>query len=93
MCDSCFRFFIKNGTPSSTCQTCSDKNRDSQFLMVVSHDVDFENIEKTKSFNGYYFVLGGTVPILEKMPENKIRQKELLDIIEKKSKNGFLCLG
>ena len=47
--------------------------------MIVSHDVDFENIEKTGSYNGYYFILGGTVPILEKNPEKRIRQKDLLE--------------
>ncbi len=57
--------------------------------MLVSHDVDFENIEKTHFYNGYYFVLGGAVPILEKNPEKRIRQKELLEIVEKKIKNGL----
>ncbi|MSU45065.1 MAG: recombination protein RecR [Candidatus Zambryskibacteria bacterium] len=86
-CDSCFRFF-PNST-SSTCPTCRDTTRDSSLLMIVSNDVDFENIEKTHFFNGYYFMLGGNIPILEKNPEKRIRQKELLNIIEKKSKDGL----
>ena len=57
--------------------------------MLVSHDVDFENIEKTHSYNGYYFILGGTVPILEKTPEKRIRQKDLLEIVEKRIKDGL----
>jgi len=57
--------------------------------MLVSHDVDFENIEKTKSYTGYYFILGGHIPILEKTPEKRIRQKELLDMVEKRIKNGL----
>jgi len=83
-CDTCFRFFARNGHPATTCPICSDKNRDGKQLMIVSHDVDFENIERTGSFGGYYFVLGGTVPILEKEPEKRIRQKELLEIVEKR---------
>jgi recombination protein RecR len=74
MCENCFRFFAKNGSPSNICSICQNKQRDSSLLMIVSHDVNFENIEKTGSFNGYYFILGGTVPILEKAPEQKIRQ-------------------
>jgi recombination protein RecR len=81
-CDTCFRFF-PNGT-STTCPTCRDTNRDKKSLMVVSHDVDFENIEKTKFYNGYYFILGGTVPILEKNPEKRIRERELLESISKR---------
>ena len=57
--------------------------------MLVSHDVDFENIEKTHFYNGYYFILGGTVPILEKTPEKRIRQKDLIQSIEKKIKDGL----
>ncbi len=86
-CDTCFRFFPN--TTSTTCPTCKDKNRDGKMLMIVSNDVDFENIDKTKFYNGYYFILGGTVPILEKNPERRIRQKNLLETVEQKIKNGL----
>ena len=45
--------------------------------MIVARDVDMENMEKTGVYDGYYFVLGGTVPILEKEPERLVRIKEL----------------
>lgn len=45
--------------------------------MLVPRDIDFEAVEKSGSYNGYYFVLGGVVPILEREPEKKIRLKEL----------------
>jgi len=83
-CDTCFRFFARNGKPATTCPICADKHRDDKTLMIVSHDVDFENVERTGSFGGYYFVLGGTVPILEKEPTKRIRQKELLEIVQKR---------
>ncbi len=86
-CNSCFRFF-PNET-STTCPVCRDTTRDKKQLMIISNDVDFENIERTKFYNGFYFILGGTVPILEKSPEKRIRQKELLDTIEMKSKDGL----
>ena len=86
-CDTCFRFF-PNGN-SSTCTICRDENRDKTSLMLVSHDVDFENIERTKFYNGYYFIIGGSIPILEKDPEKRIRQKELLNTIEKRIGEGL----
>lgn len=85
-CDACFRFF-PNGT-NTTCPICRNPDRE-KTLMIVSHDVDFENIEKTKFYNGLYFILGGTVPILEKEPERKIRQKDLLKILQKKIDEGI----
>ncbi|MCX6701711.1 MAG: toprim domain-containing protein [Candidatus Zambryskibacteria bacterium] len=84
-CDTCFRFFPN--TDNTTCSVCRDTTHDKKLLMLVSHDVDFENIEKTHFYNGYYFILGGTVPILEKNPEKRIRQNDLINVIEKKIKN------
>ena len=81
ICKKCFRFFLTYGRDIKTCQTCLEK-RDTSQLMIVSRDVDFENIEKTKIFSGYYFILGGFVPILEKNPEKKIRQNELLERVK-----------
>jgi recombination protein RecR len=86
-CDTCFRFFPN--TAHTTCLVCLDKTRDKKLLMLVSHDVDFENIEKTHFYNGYYFILGGTVPILEKTPEKRIRQSDLIETIDKKIKGGL----
>lgn len=86
-CESCFRFFPKDHSP--LCQTCRDTARDMQSLMIVSRDVDFENIERTKAFGGYYFILGGNLPVLEKNPETKIRERQLLAVIEKKIPQGL----
>ncbi|MEQ1500294.1 MAG: toprim domain-containing protein [Parcubacteria group bacterium] len=86
-CDTCFRFFPD--THNTSCSVCRDLSRDKTSIMLVSHDVDFENIEKTRFYNGYYFILGGTVPILEKTPERRIRQTELLSVLDKKIKEGL----
>lgn len=84
-CDTCFRFF-PNG--NKTCPTCLDARRENT-LMIVSHDVDFENIEKTGFYKGYYFILGGNIPILEKNPEKRIRQKDLLETVSKRAEKGM----
>ncbi len=41
--------------------------------MIVARDSDLDSIEKSGSYSGYYFVLGGTLPILEPEPRRKIR--------------------
>lgn len=95
ICQDCFRYFIKNKQANPLCDICLGKNRDENVLMIVARDIDLENVEKSHSFNGKYFVLGGTVPILDKNPETKVRLRELLTLIEKnaKSKLKEIILG
>ncbi|MDD5318534.1 MAG: toprim domain-containing protein [Candidatus Pacebacteria bacterium] len=81
VCPSCFRFFPKRHENSSLCDICLDTHRSHEELMIVCKDVDLESIEKSHSFNGKYFVLGGTVPILDKEPNRKIRASELIKTI------------
>ncbi|MDP2651023.1 MAG: recombination mediator RecR [bacterium] len=83
-CESCMKFFAKDGHVLKLCPICSDDTRDHSLLAVVQRDIDLEAMERSGSFKGYYFVLGGSVPILEKEPEKRIRINELKKIIEKK---------
>lgn len=76
VCSSCFRFY-QDGN-STVCNICTNKNRDLSQLMVVSRDVDYEAIEKSRVYNGLYLILGGTIPILDKEPEKKVRLNELV---------------
>lgn len=83
-CSRCMRFFSdkKFGT---MCNICADTSRDSGKLLIVAKDVDLDNIERSESYEGYYFVLGGLVPVLDKNPEERVRQRELLVEINKNS--------
>ncbi len=81
-CSECKRFFVKNGGDKKLCDICSSP-RDESALMVVSRDIDLDNIEKGHAFLGKYFVLGGLIPILDKFPEKRIRIKDLLSAVEK----------
>lgn len=82
ICTSCFRFFMKQHSIENLCSICSNTERNPETLLIIPRDNDLEVIEKSKSFDGRYFVLGGTVPILEKHPELRIRIKELRKRIE-----------
>jgi len=83
MCADCHRFFESKNKKGTLCKICSDQTRDHATLMIVQRDIDLESVEKNGGFNGIYFVLGGSVPILEKEPEKRIRIKELIKFIEK----------
>lgn len=85
-CDDCSRFFQNNYSKSALCEICNDKGRDKTKLMIVCRDVDLETVEKSGSYNGIYFVLGGYIPILDKNPEKQIRLKQLLAFLDTKTK-------
>lgn len=90
-CEQCHRIFVgKNGE----CSICADASRDKSTLMVVARDSDFETVEKSGAYKGLYFILGGTVPILDKEPEKRIRLKSLLErIVKDKPEEIILSLN
>ncbi len=76
-CRSCLRYFPQNHN-AELCTICANPNRDSSLLLVVARDRDITVIEKSGSYDGYYFVLGGTIPILEKNPDDTVRVPALV---------------
>lgn len=56
-------------------------------LLVVEKDADFENIRKSGNYQGLFFLLGGSLPILEKNPSQKVRARELFDRVQNAAKN------
>ncbi|MCW9054782.1 MAG: toprim domain-containing protein [Candidatus Pacebacteria bacterium] len=86
VCPSCMRFHSGQG---ELCTVCADSSRDASSLMLVEKDVDLDNIERTGSYTGRYFVIGGTVPILDKTPERSIREKELLEVVKERTGEGL----
>lgn len=92
-CGKCMRYYAKNGYESKLCSICADESRDDSMLMIVPRDIDFEAVEKSGSYRGRYFILGGVVPILEKEPEKRIRIKELETRINKDNKIKEIILA
>lgn len=83
-CSKCKRFFSINDAPhQSICPICASTERDMSLLMVVARDIDLESVEKTESYFGNYFVLGGQLKILDKNPESRIRIIELEALVDK----------
>jgi len=89
-CAHCGRFFNNGYNPQNQlCKICADDNRDRTSLMIIEKDVDLEAVEKAGLYRGYYFVLGGTVPILDPQPENHIRFSSLLKELDRQLKDGL----
>jgi len=90
-CSECMRFFIypEHSRGAKVCSICSDESRDNSMLMIVPRDIDMEAVEKSGGYKGYYFVLGGVVPILEKEPEKKVRSQKLEVRVKEGVKKGL----
>lgn len=86
-CTACLRFYPSKGA-STICNVCVD-DADSSTLMVVEKDTDFDSVRRSGSYSGRYFILGGTIPVLEKDPASKIRINELLERIEGAAADGL----
>ncbi len=83
-CSECFRFH--NETTTNVCRYCSDHGRDDAILMFVEKDQDLSAIERAGTYHGRYFVLGGVLTLSGK---GAIREKELLQMVEKRLGNGL----
>lgn len=88
-CQSCFRFFSKNSSDVRECGICIDHERTHELLMVVERDSDIVPIERSGTYDGYYFVLGGTVPLLDSVDTKRIRSAALKDIVARRAKDGL----
>ncbi len=86
-CDVCHKFSALHDTniKATVCDICSNKNRDISTLLIVARDADLEAIESSGAYKGLYFVLGGSVPVLDKEPQKRIRLESLLGRISKDS--------
>lgn len=72
-CERCHRFFATSYQAQTQCAICQDPNRDSTKLLVVERDNDITPIERSGVYDGLYFVLGGTVPLLDSTENSKLR--------------------
>lgn len=76
-CPLCFYTFVNSKSADEKCFFCANLNRDKNILMVVEKEVDLENIEKSKFYNGKYFTLGGAISLLKPETIKNIRMREL----------------
>jgi len=93
LCSFCFNPFepsTSSDQESELCEICKNPVRDKTLLCVVEKENDLISIEKTKKYNGLYFVLGGTVSTLKKEEIKKLRVEQLIERIKNPAKFGIL---
>jgi recombination protein RecR len=79
-CSECYRFSTAEG---KLCGICANPSRDKSSLAVVASDADLLALERSGTYRGKYFVLGGTISLgSEKM--SGLRLQQLLDAIDER---------
>ena len=66
------------------CAICIDEGRDDHIIMIVEKELDVDAIERTGSYHGKYFVLGGLLPFLADKPTEIIKIRELTNLVHRK---------
>ena len=73
-CASCMRY---HSDEHNACALCSDSTRDQSILAVIATDADMLALERSGTYRGRYFVLGGTISLATEKT-NGIREKDLV---------------
>lgn len=89
LCEDSFQYFYATDKGETKAPIARDPNRDDSILLVVEKDVDVENIERSNTYNGRYFVLGGTLPVLTQDPRSVIRITQLIERVQAKAPHGL----
>ena len=84
-CSECYRYF--SGT-SKRCDICASSDRNATALAVVASDADFGALERSHTYRGLYFVLGGTI-FLSSESTNHLRVEQLLKSLPKRIEKGL----
>ncbi len=82
-CPECLRFWSGSGL---ICNYCADARRDNTLLMLVEKDQDLLAVERSGTYKGRYFVLGGVITLSGK---GAIREDALVKAVERRAKNGL----
>ncbi len=88
MCPSCNRFHSMY-LSEAMCSICLSGTRDRSKLTIVERDSDIEAIERGGVYDGLYFVLGGTVPLLDSQDIKKLRGGTLKSLVEARGPEGL----
>jgi recombination protein RecR len=84
-CPECMRF---HAGEKKLCGICANPERDASLLAIVASDTDLLALERSGTFGGRYFVLGGTISLASEKTSG-LRLKALLDSLAGRIAQGM----
>lgn len=104
LCAQCYKTFDANHSafPQKTdppladipaaakelCEFCRNPKRNRNQILVAEKEVDLENVERARKYDGTYHVLGGTINPLDSSAPARLHIKELFSRIQKLASSG-----
>ncbi len=65
------------------CDICSNQDRDTTKLCIVSSQEDLQKVENTNSYSGRYYILNGELDVKNKTILNQQVVQKLMDLLKK----------
>ena len=87
-CTSCMRFYGSDERVDKLCSICANPNRDKSLLAVVASDTDLLALERSGTYRGQYFVLGGTISLASEKHMG-LRDTQLIASLEARINAGL----
>jgi len=84
-CAQCMRYHTGR---EKVCSICRNPQRDPQYLVVVASDADLSALERSGTYRGLYFVIGGTISLASEKASG-LRIPALLELIPARIKSGL----
>jgi recombination protein RecR len=84
-CSNC-----QNLSTNDPCEICTATSRDKDVICVISEPKDLAAIEKIKTYNGMYHVLGGLLSPIDGIGPEELSIKELLNRVSKNNLNEVI---
>jgi len=77
LCKTCLAI-----SESDPCAICADAKRDKKIICLVAGYRDMVSIEKINQYNGLYYIIGGTINVIEDTKPDPARIEKLLQRIK-----------
>jgi len=79
LCQLCFNPFEGE---QNLCPICQNPARNKNLLCIIEKEADLLSIENTKKYNGFYFILGGTLAMMRKKDIDNLRIEQLKERVK-----------
>ena len=84
-CSECMRYY---SGAEKVCGICRNPERDDAYLAIVASDADLAALERSGTYSGHYFVLGGTISLASEK-QSGLRFKQLHEAIARRKERGL----